>query len=213
MKWLSHVTTYCGKRSYFTLHIDYMPIEFWPYKMSTSTYILKIMLTKVLSEMSIYELLFEKVPNYNLIRVFRCQCSSYVRAYNNYKLEPRSTECASLGYGMNQKEYICFGKSIRKILVNRHVVSYEECFPFSVCSSCLDKTKGTLYVTTSIIVPILVHVATFLAFEWASISSFVALSNRHIISSHQDENFGSSRKLLHFFVSNITNIMLVVVRN
>ena len=52
-----------------------------------------------------------------------------------HKLAPRSTACVFLGYPSSHKDYRCLDLSTRRIIISRHVVFDETCFPFSLYSS------------------------------------------------------------------------------
>lgn len=52
------------------LYIDYMPKCYWPYVMSTTTYFLNKLPSKVLSSFSPFKVLFCKVSDYSLWKVF-----------------------------------------------------------------------------------------------------------------------------------------------
>ena len=51
-----------------------------------------------------------------------------------HKLAPRSTACMFLGYPSSHKGYRCLDLSTRRIIISRHVVFDETCFPFSLYS-------------------------------------------------------------------------------
>lgn len=118
------------------------------------------------------------------MQVFGCKCFPYIRAYNSNKLEPRFIECIFLGYGMNQRGYVCYDKSSGKIMVNGHVVFHEECFPFFDCSSVLDKVEGPLPTSSSNIVSGSVLVVIFPAFQSIYGLFGVDGSDNLITSSH-----------------------------
>lgn len=66
-----------------------------------------------------------------MIKVFGCECFPCLRAYVTHELEPHSTSYVFLGYGMNQKGFLCLNPVDGKVMVNRHVNFNEKLFPFS----------------------------------------------------------------------------------
>lgn len=47
-----------------------------------------------------------------MLRVFECLCFSCLRAYNGYKLLPRSLPCTFLGYSPTHKDYKCLSSAL-----------------------------------------------------------------------------------------------------
>lgn len=60
---------------------------------------------------------------------------SYLKSYDDHKLEPWSFGCVFLSYSMNYKGYVCLVPFTVKTIVSRHVIFNESCFPFSKLSS------------------------------------------------------------------------------
>lgn len=112
-----------------------MPLTLWPYAICTVVFLLNRFSSKVLSNLSPFELLYDRAPLYDNIKEFNSQCFPYMHAYNKHKLEPRALECVFLGYCSNQKGYLCFHVSTNKIIVRRHVIFNENVFSFSKLSS------------------------------------------------------------------------------
>ena len=76
------------------------------------------------------QLLFNHVPYYKALRIFRCACYPNTRPYNNHKLVFRSGQCTFLCYSLTHKGYKCLNPS-GKIFISRDVIFYEHLFPFS----------------------------------------------------------------------------------
>jgi hypothetical protein len=74
--------------------------------------------------------LFNKQPDYTLLRVLGCMCFSYTRPYNDHKLQPRSMPYVFLGYCSSQKGYKYFHIPTNKIYVSRHIIFDEGTFHF-----------------------------------------------------------------------------------
>jgi hypothetical protein len=74
----------------------------------------------LLHHSSPYERLFNRAPNYSLLRVFGCKCFPLLRPYTNHKLEYRSKVCIFLGY--SYAGYRCLDPLTDKVYLSRHVV-------------------------------------------------------------------------------------------
>lgn len=74
--------------------------------------------------------LFNKDPDYSLLRVLGCLCFPYTLPYNEHKLQLRALPCVFLGYASTQKGYRCLHLPTNKIEISRHVRFVETAFPF-----------------------------------------------------------------------------------
>ncbi|KAJ3691762.1 hypothetical protein LUZ61_020926 [Rhynchospora tenuis] len=81
-----------------------------------------------------YTVLYNKSPDYSLLRVLGCLCYPYTRPYTSNKLEPRSLPCVFLGYATLQKGYRCFDLQTNRMYISRHVRFDEMKFPFRTVS-------------------------------------------------------------------------------
>lgn len=69
--------------------------------------------------------------NYPML-AFIISCLITIRAYNKHKLEPQSCICVYFfGYAPHQQDYLSLDPIINKIYTSRHVLFYEEIFPFA----------------------------------------------------------------------------------
>lgn len=74
--------------------------------------------------------LFDKEPNYSLLRVLGCLCFPHTLPYNDHKLQLRALPCVFLNYASTHKSYICLHLSTSKIFISRNVQFIESQFPF-----------------------------------------------------------------------------------
>lgn len=79
-------------------------------------------------------MLFHKIPDYTVMRVFGCSCYPYLRPYNHHKLAFRTDRCTFLGYSSLHKGYHCLHPS-SKVYISNHVVFDESSFPFGSTKS------------------------------------------------------------------------------
>lgn len=75
-----------------------VPLAYWPYAFQTAAYLINRLPTPVLHNQTPFELLYQKPPSYNSIRVFGCACFPFLRPLNKHKLQFRSLECVLLGF-------------------------------------------------------------------------------------------------------------------
>jgi hypothetical protein len=83
--------------------------------------------TPVLRYSTLYTKLYNKYPNYSMLRIFGCKFYPLLRPYTSHKLEYRSKACIFLGY--SHAGYRCLDPITDKVYLSRHVVFYENSFP------------------------------------------------------------------------------------
>ncbi|MCI01597.1 retrovirus-related pol polyprotein from transposon tnt 1-94, partial [Trifolium medium] len=106
-----------------------MPLHYWWEAFSTSVYLINRLPSSVNPNESPYSLLFEKEPDYDVLKPFGCACYPCLKPYNQHKLQYHTTRCVFLGYSNSHKGYKCLN-SHGRIFVSRHVVFNENHFPF-----------------------------------------------------------------------------------
>jgi hypothetical protein len=84
-----------------------MPLTYWDDAFLTASFLINQLPSPVTQNKSPFELLFNKSPDYNFLKVFGCACWPHLRHYNQHKLAFRSQLCAFLGYSLNHKGYRC----------------------------------------------------------------------------------------------------------
>uniref|UniRef100_A0A3Q7IDP4 Uncharacterized protein n=1 Tax=Solanum lycopersicum TaxID=4081 RepID=A0A3Q7IDP4_SOLLC len=112
-----------------------LPLHFWEHAFSTSTYLHNRMISPSLNFQSPFSLLYNRSPDYSLLKIFGCLCYPFLRPYNNHKLQYRSLPCVFLGYSSKHKEYLCFHVSSSRLYIARHVIFDEQNFPYSIMAN------------------------------------------------------------------------------
>jgi len=112
----------------------HMPPPYWAEDLSMATYLLNRRPSSAIQNGIHFSLLYGSPPDYSLLRVFGCLYYPNMTATARHKLAPRSTACMFLGYPSSHKGYRCLDLSTRRIIISRHVVFDETCFPFSLYS-------------------------------------------------------------------------------
>ncbi|KAM0996393.1 hypothetical protein ACFX2C_006406 [Malus domestica] len=85
----------------------------------------------VLSKTSPFQRLFGAEPVISHLKIFGCTCYPLLKPYTTSKLQPKTIKCVFLGYASNYKGYICYDVSHKKVYVSRHVVFFEQEFPYT----------------------------------------------------------------------------------
>lgn len=75
-----------------------LPMKFWDEAFLTAVFLINRLPTPNLDSKSPYEVLFNRIPEYNSLKTFVCACFPNLRPYNSNKLEFCSTQCTFLGY-------------------------------------------------------------------------------------------------------------------
>ena len=108
-----------------------MPLKFWDEAFLTATYLINLMSSKVINNISPSERLLGVPPDYKPLRVFGCACWPNLRPYNSHKLSFHSKQCVFLGYSSHHKGVKCLDVSTGRVYVSRDVVFDENVFPFA----------------------------------------------------------------------------------
>ena len=112
----------------------HIPPPYWAEALATATYLLNRRPSSAVQNGIPFSLLYGLPPDYSHLRVFGCLCYPNMIATSRHKLAPRSTACVFLGYPSSHKGYRCLDLSTRRIIISRHIVFDESCFPFGLYS-------------------------------------------------------------------------------
>jgi len=106
------------------------PFQFWNYAFETSVYLINRIPTPILANRSPFDCLFQRSLDYYFFRTFECLFFSFLRPYNNHKLDFRSSPCVFFGYSSSHLGYRCLDIASHRIYISRHVRFHEHVFPF-----------------------------------------------------------------------------------
>ncbi|KAL0641354.1 hypothetical protein Bca4012_102580 [Brassica carinata] len=98
-----------------------VPKRFWGDAVQTACYLINRIPTKVLKNLSPFEVLNKSKPYIDHLRVFGCLCYVWVPGEQRNKLEAKSTKAMLIGYSVTQKGYKCYDPATRRVLVSRDV--------------------------------------------------------------------------------------------
>jgi hypothetical protein len=110
---------------------SYLPKTFWYEACLTSCYLINWLPTPLLNNLSPFEKLFSRSPDYNFLKKFGCSCFPNLRPYNSQKFSFRSKQGVFLGYNSHHKGYKYFHHESVRMYISRDVDFHETMFPFS----------------------------------------------------------------------------------
>jgi hypothetical protein len=146
---------------------SHVPFKFWDDAFDTAYYLINCLPSAVNSVSSPFELLFNKSPDFNLLKVFGCKCWPYLRPYNSHKMFFKSLSCVFLGYSNPHIGYKCLHIPMGRVYIVCHVIFHETKIPFQVpsmpvaplepASTSLPATLRLTCVSPTLSPPIQVH--------------------------------------------------------
>ena len=101
--------------------------RYWVDSFLVAVYIINRLPTLVLNQLSPFEKIFDKAPDYAILKVFGCKCYPLLRPYTANKLEYRSKPCVFLGYSHAGYRYL--EPLSGRVFLSRHIVFDEASFP------------------------------------------------------------------------------------
>ncbi|KAL4348122.1 hypothetical protein GQ457_17G021140 [Hibiscus cannabinus] len=107
-----------------------LPLGFWIDCVLHATYLINITPTPLLDNATPYQMLFQKAPRLDHLRVFGCIAFASVLPKPETKFHSRAIKCVFLGYPRNVKGYKLFNIEKREVFISRDVVFSESVFPF-----------------------------------------------------------------------------------
>jgi len=108
----------------------HLPSSFWSDCLLTATYLINRIPTPILNGLTPYEVLFQKPPSYDHLRVFGYLCyASFVHLQHD-KFGPRARRCIFVGYPPSQRGYRLFDLGTHQHFSSRDVIFHKTIFPY-----------------------------------------------------------------------------------
>ena len=126
---------------------SFLPQKFWDDAFAIAVHLINRMPSKVIKNLSPFEKLFSKKPDYSTLKVFGCLCYPLIRPYTKHKLDFRSVKATFLGYIDSHKGYKVLLHDGR-VLVSRDVIFDELTFPYQLESLIKIQQRRYLLETT-----------------------------------------------------------------
>lgn len=112
-----------------------LPIEFWRECALTAGYLINRTPSAVLKGKTLFEMLYNRPPPIQHLRVFGCLCYVHEQRHGGDKFASRSKRSIFIGYPFGKKGWRVYDLETGKILVSRDVIFCEDKFPFEDSTS------------------------------------------------------------------------------
>lgn len=106
-----------------------LPTSYWGDCVLASTYIINRIPSIVLNNVSPYEMMFGKAPDYNELKVFGCLAMATPPGVMTDKLKPRALPCVFVGYPPTKHGYKLLTLNSMTSMVSRDAQFHEHIFP------------------------------------------------------------------------------------
>ncbi|KAK9055092.1 hypothetical protein SSX86_026172 [Deinandra increscens subsp. villosa] len=120
-----------------------IPKKFWGECILTATYIINRLPSKTLQNKTPFEMLFNRKPDYDHMRVFGCLAYFRNNETRGDKFEVRGRPGVFLGYPPGTKGYKIYDIENKKIIISRDARFFESEFPF-LSSNQVNETPHTI---------------------------------------------------------------------
>ncbi|CAA7062674.1 unnamed protein product [Microthlaspi erraticum] len=108
-----------------------LPTKFWGESILTAAHLINRTPSKLLKGKTPFELLHEKPPEYDNLKVFGCLAFAHKKKRSGDKFEAQSRKCVFVGYPFGKKGWNLFDLKTEEIFASRDVVFVENTFPFA----------------------------------------------------------------------------------
>ncbi|XP_019089093.1 PREDICTED: uncharacterized protein LOC109127935 [Camelina sativa] len=103
--------------------------------------VIVILPSPVIGNKTPFERLTSTTPDYNSLKAFGCLCYCSTSPKSRTKFDPRAKACVFLGYPSGFKGYKLLDIETYSVSISRHVIFYEDIFPFA-SSNISDDVKN-----------------------------------------------------------------------
>lgn len=101
---------------------SHLPKTFWDYTPTHAIYIINRLQSKFLTFQTPFEVLYDNIPDYSTIMVYRSLMFSCTPKPNRTKLDHMSRKCICLGNKEGVKGYILYDIQSKLIFISRYII-------------------------------------------------------------------------------------------
>lgn len=94
---------------------SHLPQRFWHFAFITAVYLINRLPSRISSNKSPFQQVYNRKPDYLFLCVYGCQCFPYLCPYNRHKIDFCSTPCVFLGYSRIHHGYRCLDPTTKRI--------------------------------------------------------------------------------------------------
>ncbi|KAG9439601.1 hypothetical protein H6P81_019766 [Aristolochia fimbriata] len=114
-----------GESSYYVIFIDDYSRFVWVYLLRARSEFYNAYVNFSTMNSTPFTCLYDTSPDYSLLHVFGSTCFVLLPDRERDKLSTKSAMCVFLGYGIEQKGFLCFDPVANKLRISRHVTFWE----------------------------------------------------------------------------------------
>ncbi|CAL1400598.1 unnamed protein product [Linum trigynum] len=137
---------------------SHVPNGYWVEAVHTVIYLINRQITPTLGQISPYQMLFDRPPDYSRLRVFGCTCFVLLPRAERHKLAPKTVRCVFVGYSEKHKGYCCYDPIGKRMRIAYHVLFLEHVMYYPITPQ--DKRSHALSLEFLNFVPGLVDMTT-----------------------------------------------------
>lgn len=119
-----------------------VPLTMWNFCVQQAIHIINRLPTPLLKLKCPYEILYQEHPSLMHLKVFGCLCYATSLMAHRTKFDPRARKAVFIGYKEGTKGYIMYDLTHHSIFVSRHVIFYENTFPFKSRTHSQDRQSS-----------------------------------------------------------------------
>ena len=120
-----------------------LPKIFWSLATLHVVFLINRIPSKHLHNLSPNELLHNREPDFNFLKVFGYLAFASTLSTYRTKLDPRSRKCIFVGFKQGTKGYLLYDLQTREIFLRQNVIFYEQHFPYHHIPSPSTTTNPT----------------------------------------------------------------------
>jgi hypothetical protein len=132
-----------------------LPLSYWGYVVLHAVRLINTLPTPALSHVSPFQILYNKVPDYNFFKVFGCLVYASTLQQHRDKFGLRGHPCVYLGCSETTKGFLLLNLHNRQVFISRDCIFHEQYFPFrhstfSASTSCLPQFSSNSDISPTV---------------------------------------------------------------